>query len=126
MEQQCSMHKNIEIQYHNWRATCILATSTKAQFKFKLLHIGVDFRKYGAFRAQGITSWLRVNELFPKDLPKQGNGNNNIYWLNHLQLEWEYKSTQPTHITIVYYVTIEFVITCDYLSFATMFYHFYN
>jgi hypothetical protein len=29
-------------------------------------------------------------------------------------------------LEILYYATIEFATTCDYLSFATMFYHFYN
>jgi len=29
-------------------------------------------------------------------------------------------------LEILYYVTIEFATTCDYLSIATMFYHFYN
>jgi len=31
-----------------------------------------------------------------------------------------------TLLEILYYVTIEFVTTCDYLSIVTMFYHFYN
>ncbi len=86
LEQQCAMQKGMEIQYHNWRTTYILATSREVQFEYELLQIGVDFQKDGAFRAQGLTSWLRVSELFPKDLPKQGNGNNNIDWPNHPQL----------------------------------------
>jgi hypothetical protein len=91
------MQKGMEIQYHNWKATCILSTSREVQFESKLVQIVVDFWKDGAFQAQGLTSWPRVNELFSKDLPKHGNGNNSIDWPNHLQLEWEYKSSQPTH-----------------------------
>jgi hypothetical protein len=29
-------------------------------------------------------------------------------------------------LEILYYVAIQFATTCNYLSFATMFYHFYN
>ncbi len=29
-------------------------------------------------------------------------------------------------LEILYYVTIQFAITCDYSSFATIVYHFYN
>jgi hypothetical protein len=51
-----------------------LVTSRELQFESKLLQIGVDFQKDGAFQAQGLTSWPKVSELFLKDLPKEGNG----------------------------------------------------
>jgi hypothetical protein len=87
----------MEIQYHNWRATCILAVSREVKFEFELIWIGVDFQEDGPFRAQGLTSWPRIIKLFFEDLHKHGNGNKIIDWPNHLHLEWEYKSTQPTH-----------------------------
>jgi hypothetical protein len=66
--------KNMEIQYHDWRATCILATPRKVQFESELVRIDVDFQKDGVFLAQGLTSWPRIIELFPKNLPKHAIG----------------------------------------------------
>lgn len=57
----------------------------------------MNFQEDGAFRAQGLTSWPRITQLFSKDLHKHGKGNNNIDWPNHPHLEWEHKLTQPTH-----------------------------
>ncbi len=64
----------MEIQYHDWRATCILATPRKVQFESELVRIDVDFQKDGVFLAQGLTSWPRIIELFPKNLPKHAIG----------------------------------------------------
>jgi hypothetical protein len=61
----------MEIQYHDLKAAYIwAATSREVQFKYELLQIGVDFQEDWAFRTQGLTSWPRVNELLPEDLPK--------------------------------------------------------
>jgi hypothetical protein len=49
----------------------------------------------------------------------------NIIDLKHMQLLCIINKVQ-TLLKILYYATIEFMSTCDNLSFAIMFYHFYN
>jgi hypothetical protein len=56
LEQQYAMQKGMEIRYHNWRATCILAASREVQFESKLLQLGVDFQKDKVFQVQGLRS----------------------------------------------------------------------
>ncbi len=63
------MQKGMEIQYHNWKVTYILARFREFQFK-KLLLVSVNFQEDGAFRAQGLTPWPKASELFLEDLPK--------------------------------------------------------
>jgi hypothetical protein len=49
----------------------------------------VEYYEDGRFRSHGLTSWPKIFEMFPNNLPKMPR-NIIINWVMHLELDWEY------------------------------------
>jgi hypothetical protein len=77
----------------------ILATFWTTQIEAKLTRMQEKYHENGRFQShhdrnfrKTRTSWHRIFEMFPENLPKMQE-NSSIDWATHLELNWEYFTT---------------------------------
>jgi hypothetical protein len=55
----------------------------------KLVRLQAKYHEDGKFQSHGLTSWLRISEMFPDNLPRMQK-NASIDWVTHPKVDYEY------------------------------------